>query len=232
VARHAVGADSEHKGASLGELRAAIPKRAGFDSAARRVVLGIESRGPPACHAAPKAAAARRGSVCSSKSGAFWPSSTHSLMRLPPWRRSVQRRLRSALEAVLFAARSEGGACDETTERIPTHRLRHQLHDLLASPHAHATLEQAVAGVPPHLRGAKPPGQPHTLWRLLEHLRIAQWGHPRVLAARGARVPQVARGLLAGRRRASRRRRLGPLGSRAFQADPRRLRRARRRRGS
>jgi DinB family protein len=54
-------------------------------------------------------------------------------------------------------------------------RLRHQLRELIASPHAHATLEQALAGVPPHLRGAKAPGQPHTLWRLLEHLRIAQW---------------------------------------------------------
>src|SRR5262249_33499122 len=25
------------------------------------------------------------------------------------------------------------------------------------------------------LRGAKPPGVPHTPWRLLEHMRIAQW---------------------------------------------------------
>src|SRR5437870_5365390 len=28
---------------------------------------------------------------------------------------------------------------------------------------------------PARLRGAKPPGVPHTPWRLLEHLRIAQW---------------------------------------------------------
>ena len=53
--------------------------------------------------------------------------------------------------------------------------LRRQLGELLASPHAHATFEQAVHGVPPQLRGARAPGQPHTLWRLLEHLRIAQW---------------------------------------------------------
>ena len=27
----------------------------------------------------------------------------------------------------------------------------------------------------PQRRGERPAGQPHTLWRLLEHLRIAQW---------------------------------------------------------
>jgi hypothetical protein len=32
-----------------------------------------------------------------------------------------------------------------------------------------------VAGLPAELRGAKPPGQPHTPWRRLEHLRLAQW---------------------------------------------------------
>ena len=35
--------------------------------------------------------------------------------------------------------------------------------------------EAAIAGLPAHLRGAKPPGLPHTPWRLLEHMRIAQW---------------------------------------------------------
>jgi DinB superfamily len=53
--------------------------------------------------------------------------------------------------------------------------LRDHLRELLASPHAHVTLEQAISGLPVELRGAKPPGQPHTLWRLLEHMRLAQW---------------------------------------------------------
>jgi hypothetical protein len=35
--------------------------------------------------------------------------------------------------------------------------------------------DKAIAGLPPALRGARPPGVPHTPWRLLEHLRIAQW---------------------------------------------------------
>jgi hypothetical protein len=35
--------------------------------------------------------------------------------------------------------------------------------------------EQAVADLPEKLRGAKVGGVPHTPWRLLEHMRIAQW---------------------------------------------------------
>jgi len=51
--------------------------------------------------------------------------------------------------------------------------LRTQLRDLLESAHAHATFDQAVDGVPSDQRGARVPGQPHTLWRLLEHIRLA-----------------------------------------------------------
>src|SRR4029077_17688463 len=35
--------------------------------------------------------------------------------------------------------------------------------------------EKAFAGLPPQLRGKRPAEIPHTPWRLLEHLRIAQW---------------------------------------------------------
>src|SRR3954451_5722861 len=54
-------------------------------------------------------------------------------------------------------------------------RLREHLLDLLGGGHAHLDFDAAVAGLPPGLRGARPPGLPHTPWRLLEHLRIAQW---------------------------------------------------------
>ena len=53
--------------------------------------------------------------------------------------------------------------------------LRDRLVELLRSDHAHVDLEAALDGLPPEQRGACPPGQPHTIWRLLEHLRIAQW---------------------------------------------------------
>jgi hypothetical protein len=53
--------------------------------------------------------------------------------------------------------------------------LRQHLIDLLNSDHAHVNFEKATAGLAAELRGAKPAGQPHTPWRLLEHMRIAQW---------------------------------------------------------
>ncbi|HZT83749.1 MAG TPA: DinB family protein [Gemmataceae bacterium] len=56
-----------------------------------------------------------------------------------------------------------------------TAALREHLLHLLRGGGAHLDFDAAVADLPPHLRGAKPAGQPHTLWRLLEHLRIAQW---------------------------------------------------------
>jgi hypothetical protein len=52
--------------------------------------------------------------------------------------------------------------------------LRQQVLRLLEGRGAHPTLEDAVARLPARLRGACPPGLPHTPWRLLEHLRIAQ----------------------------------------------------------
>jgi hypothetical protein len=53
--------------------------------------------------------------------------------------------------------------------------LRSHLLELLDGGHAHVTFEKAIADLPDSLRGAKPPGLPHTPWRLLEHMRIAQW---------------------------------------------------------
>src|SRR5581483_1537596 len=53
--------------------------------------------------------------------------------------------------------------------------LREHVLHLLRGGGAHLHFEKAIAGLPPELRGAKPAGQPHTPWRLLEHLRIAQW---------------------------------------------------------
>ncbi len=53
--------------------------------------------------------------------------------------------------------------------------LRDHLLELLGSSHAHLDFEKAIAGLPVELRGAKPPGLPFTPWRLVEHMRIAQW---------------------------------------------------------
>ena len=53
--------------------------------------------------------------------------------------------------------------------------LRQQLTDLLLHGNAHLDFAKATASLPVELRGAKPPGVPHSPWRLVEHLRIVQW---------------------------------------------------------
>ena len=56
----------------------------------------------------------------------------------------------------------------------PTASLREHLLYLLRGGGAHVDFERAVAGLDPGLRGARPDGLPHTPWRLVEHMRIAQ----------------------------------------------------------
>jgi uncharacterized damage-inducible protein DinB len=56
-----------------------------------------------------------------------------------------------------------------------TASLRDHLLYLLGGGGAHVNFDRAVANLPPKLRGAKPANMPHTPWRLLEHMRIAQW---------------------------------------------------------
>jgi hypothetical protein len=53
--------------------------------------------------------------------------------------------------------------------------LRDHLLYLLRGGGAHLDFEKAIADFPAALSGGKPVGQPHTPWRLVEHIRIAQW---------------------------------------------------------
>lgn len=53
--------------------------------------------------------------------------------------------------------------------------LRQHVLYLLRGGGAHVDFNNAVTNLPPKLRGAKAEGLPHTPWRLLEHMRIAQW---------------------------------------------------------
>ncbi len=53
--------------------------------------------------------------------------------------------------------------------------LRDHLLYLLRGGGAHLDFEAAIADLPEELRGTKPAGVPHTPWRLVEHMRIAQW---------------------------------------------------------
>ncbi len=52
--------------------------------------------------------------------------------------------------------------------------LRDHLVELLRGEHAHVDFAGALRDVPAGLRGARPAGAEHSLWQLLEHLRLAQ----------------------------------------------------------
>jgi hypothetical protein len=52
--------------------------------------------------------------------------------------------------------------------------LREHVLYLLKGGGAHAGFDAAVDGLPKRLRGAKSGNIPHTPWRLLEHMRLAQ----------------------------------------------------------
>ena len=52
--------------------------------------------------------------------------------------------------------------------------LRAKLVKLLEFKEAHVDFDRAAKGIPPRLRGKLPEGTEHTLWQLVEHLRIAQ----------------------------------------------------------
>lgn len=53
--------------------------------------------------------------------------------------------------------------------------LQQHLLNLLSGKGAHLDFEEAIRGVAPELRGKKIKSAPHTIWQLLEHMRIAQW---------------------------------------------------------
>lgn len=52
--------------------------------------------------------------------------------------------------------------------------LREQLVRILDWEEAHVGLDKALAGLPPDKRGARAAGFEHSVWELLEHIRIAQ----------------------------------------------------------
>jgi hypothetical protein len=64
-----------------------------------------------------------------------------------------------------------------TTREAPTNLedtvLRQQLLELLRGGSAHADLASCLDQLPPDLYASKPNGSPHSVWDLLEHLRIA-----------------------------------------------------------
>src|SRR5512146_1233789 len=64
---------------------------------------------------------------------------------------------------------------EETAMNSHDQSLREHLVSLLSGGGAHLKFDDAIAKLPPELRGKKPRGLPYSPWMLLEHLRIAQW---------------------------------------------------------
>jgi uncharacterized damage-inducible protein DinB len=53
--------------------------------------------------------------------------------------------------------------------------FREHVRRLLDWEDAHVGFDAAVADVPSHMRGTVPPGLSHSLWQLVEHIRITQY---------------------------------------------------------
>jgi hypothetical protein len=56
----------------------------------------------------------------------------------------------------------------------PGDAVRRAVRELLAGRSAHVDLDAATGDLPAELRGARAEGLPHSVWELVEHLRIAQ----------------------------------------------------------
>jgi DinB superfamily len=58
--------------------------------------------------------------------------------------------------------------------REPSDVVRDHLERLLHWEDGHVGFDKAVAGLPASARGVRPPGFEHSVWELIEHIRIAQ----------------------------------------------------------
>lgn len=57
---------------------------------------------------------------------------------------------------------------------VPDSATRDILARSLGWSDAHVSFDEAVRGLPDHLRGTRPAGLPHSPWELIEHIRITQ----------------------------------------------------------
>jgi hypothetical protein len=81
-------------------------------------------------------------------------------------KRQVKRASKKKVSAKKLAAKSGRDVNDKA--------LREQLRKVLDWREAHADWKQALAGLDAAHRGVRPAGSPHSVWDLLEHVRLAQ----------------------------------------------------------
>lgn len=71
----------------------------------------------------------------------------------------------------------------ETSPPTPLHAVEKttksglitEITSLISQGNAHATFEEACAGLTPEIWNRHVPAVPYTIWQLVEHVRIAQW---------------------------------------------------------
>jgi uncharacterized damage-inducible protein DinB len=112
---------------------------------------------------------------------AAWWDRVHEPNFAAWWDEAVERAVRrTAVDAfrdvveLREALERERAGRSERTMREPSDIVRDHLVRVLDWEEAHVGLDTAVAGLPAEARGARPPGFDHSVWQLLEHIRIAQ----------------------------------------------------------
>ena len=91
-----------------------------------------------------------------------------------PARRGERVRETHAVPAAPDPLRARSRRLGGKTMRQPNDAIREHLVRVLDWEDAHVGFDKAVANVPPEARGARPLGFEHSVWQLLEHLRLAQ----------------------------------------------------------
>ena len=81
----------------------------------------------------------------------------------------------SLLRVPILAGLPKLTSVAKATETLDLKTLRNHLVEMLKGGSAHITFDDAIKGLPVSLRGTQAGNSPHTAWRLVEHLRIAQW---------------------------------------------------------
>src|SRR5437763_277652 len=85
-----------------------------------------------------------------------------------PWSASA-----AMSEAASWRSDAERARRSETAMKSDQALREHVLY-LLGGGGAHVDFERAIAKLPVAKRGVRPAGLPHSPWRLVEHMRIAQ----------------------------------------------------------
>ncbi len=87
----------------------------------------------------------------------------------------AKRQARKSAPASRRSKKGSRSAVESGGRAVNDKGLREHLLYLVRGGGAHVDFERAIGDLPVSLCGMRPTGLPFTAWRLLEHMRIAQW---------------------------------------------------------